>query len=72
MPRYLGGSRERGFVLMEDVGAAGDLADTLVSGSAKTAGEQLLAMADLLAELHGRAAGREAEYERLWRERASH
>lgn len=70
VPRFLGGHRKLGFVLMEDLGQGRDLADVLLGADYREADLQLLGMARTLAALHNATAGRRAEYERLWLERA--
>lgn len=64
-PRFYGGDREVGFVLMEDLGAGEDLAHRLLEGTAGEAEEGLLLLAEVLGRMHAATGGREAEYLRI-------
>ena len=66
-PRFLGGDRRLGFVIMEDLGDHPTLAHVLLGGDEQQAVGALHAYAGALAELHAMTANRAAEYEELRR-----
>jgi hypothetical protein len=73
-PRFYGGDRENGFVVMEDLGVGEDLANRLLHGTAESAEAGLLLLAGVLGRMHAVTLGREADYLRIrgalseWRE----
>jgi hypothetical protein len=64
-PRFYGGDRDAGFVLMEDLGTGESLADRLLHGTAQNAEEGLLLLAGVLGRMHAATSGREEEYLRV-------
>ena len=78
-PKFYGGHREAGFILMEDLGShtkpfsfAGEthqfpatLVQPLLQESAQAAHAGLLKLGKRLGQLHGATTGREAEYEQI-------
>lgn len=64
-PRFYGGDRAEGFVLLEDLGEGESLADLLLGGDAARAEQALLQFARTLGRMHAATVGREEEYRRL-------
>jgi hypothetical protein len=64
-PRFYGGDRANGFVVMDDLGSGEDLANRLLHGSAESAEEGLLLLASVLGRMHGATVGREDDYLRI-------
>jgi hypothetical protein len=62
VPEFLGGDRELGFLLMEDLGAHPGLADLLIGSDAEAAYGALGGYVDALAEIHLATFGRAPEY----------
>jgi hypothetical protein len=61
-PRFYGGDRAAGFVLLEDLGEGESLADLLQGADPVRAEQALLAFATTLGRMHAATIGREAEY----------
>jgi hypothetical protein len=61
-PRFYGGDRAYGIVVMEDLGTPHSLADVLLHGTAAAAERGLLLLASTLGRMHAATAGREAQY----------
>lgn len=66
-PRFLGGDRREGFVLLEDLGTGPSLADLLLGSDHDRAVAALQGYASALATIHLETLGRADEYERLRR-----
>ena len=64
-PRFYGGDRAKGFILLEDFGEGETLADLLQGDDPARAEEGLLALAATLGRMHATTVGRAAEYRRL-------
>ncbi len=64
-PRFVAGSREEGFILLEDLGEGDSLADLLLGTDAGRAKEGLLDLASALGRMHAATIGREEEYRRV-------
>jgi hypothetical protein len=65
-PRFYGGDREEGFVVLEDIGTGERLLNLLHGDDPARAETALLGYAVALGSLHGLTVGREADYDRLW------
>jgi hypothetical protein len=61
-PRFLGGDRDLGFILLEDLGAGESAADLLLGSDPGRAREALLGLAETLGRMHAVTAGRTGEY----------
>src|SRR5262245_21659128 len=68
-PTVYTGDAERGFFLMEDLGAGESLADRLTGDDAEAATAALLAYTRTLGELHAETRGTEAHWQELRRAR---
>jgi ankyrin repeat protein len=64
-PRFYGGDRAAGFVVMEDLGTPKGLDHYLLEGTAEEAARGLLLLATTLGRMHAATAGREADYRRI-------
>lgn len=64
-PRFYGGDRAEGFILLEDLGEGESLADLLLGTDLARAERALVAFAATLGRMHAATIGREAEYRRL-------
>lgn len=64
-PRFYGGDRAAGFVVMEDLGRPQNLADLLLEGNAAEAQRGLILIATTLGTMHAATVGREAQYRRI-------
>ena len=64
-PRFYGGERAAGFVVMEDLGTPKGLDHYLLEGTAEQAERGLLLLARTLGRMHAATAGREADYRRI-------
>ncbi|GAB5442586.1 MAG: hypothetical protein Fues2KO_29350 [Fuerstiella sp.] len=64
-PRFFGGDRDAGILLLEDLGAGRDLDDLLMCGSADEARRGLIQLAETLGRMHASTAGREQSYVEL-------
>ena len=65
-PRFYGGNREAGFILLEDLGAHASLVEPLMNGEEADAIQALLGYAARLGALHTDTIGQEAAFTRLW------
>jgi len=65
-PRFYGGDREAGFILLEDLGAHASLVEPLLHGKEADAVQALLGYAARLGALHADTIGQEAGFTRLW------
>jgi hypothetical protein len=65
-PRFYGGDREAGFILLEDLGAHASLVEPLLNGEEADAVQALLGYAACLGALHADTVGQEAGFRRLW------
>jgi hypothetical protein len=65
-PRFYGGDREAGFILLEDLGAHASLVDPLLHGEEADAVQALLGYAARLGALHRDTRGQEGAFTRLW------
>jgi hypothetical protein len=65
-PRFYGGNREAGFILLEDLGAHASLVEPLLHGAEADAIQALLGYAARLGALHTDTIGQEAAFTRLW------
>jgi len=66
-PRFYGGDRVAGVVVLEDHGPGPRLTEVLMNGGEQAAREALVAYAAALARVHAATSGREADYARLRR-----
>jgi hypothetical protein len=64
-PRFYGGHRELGFVILEDMGEHRSLVQPLLEGNAVNATAALMAYAERLGRMHADTIGREDDYHRL-------
>jgi hypothetical protein len=64
-PRFYGGDRATGFVLLEDLGEGESLADLLLGEDPTRAEEGLMAHATTLGRMHAATVGRQTEYQQL-------
>ena len=64
-PRFYGGDRAKGFIVLEDFGEGDSLAEALLGDDPVRAEQALLALAATLGRMHAATIGREAEYQRL-------
>jgi hypothetical protein len=64
-PRFYGGDRAKGFIILEDFGEGESLADLLLGEDPARAEQGLVALAATLGRMHAATIGREAEYRRL-------
>ncbi len=64
-PKFYGGDREAGFLVMEDLGAGQDLDHVLTCGSAEQARRTLARLAESLGRMHAMTAGRHDEYQQI-------
>jgi hypothetical protein len=64
-PRFYGGDRAEGFILLEDLGDEESLADLLLGADPVRAERALMAFAATLGRMHAATAGREAEHRLL-------
>jgi hypothetical protein len=65
-PRFYGGDREAGFILLEDLGAHESLVEPLLNEEEADAVQALLFYAARLGALHTDTIGQEAGFTRLW------
>ena len=65
-PRFYGGDREMGFILLEDLGAHASLVEPLLHGEEADAVQALLGYAARLGALHTDTIGQEAAFTQLW------
>jgi len=66
-PRCVGAAPDIGVIVLEDLGSGHDLADLLLGSDREAAEQGMQDFGRALGRLHARAAGREAEYDQLWR-----
>lgn len=64
-PRFYGGDRDAGFLLMEDVGGHPDLDHVLTCGNAPQARQALQRLAEALGTMHARTAGLSHQYQQI-------
>lgn len=64
-PRFLGGDRAAGLVVLEDFGAATGLHDLLLGTDTGAAEQGLMDFATLLGTMHARTTGRQADFDRM-------
>ncbi|HEY3283156.1 MAG TPA: phosphotransferase [Armatimonadota bacterium] len=64
-PRFLGGHRSLGFIILEDLGEGESLADVLLGDSSGRARDALMAFAAALGRMHSATVGREDDCRRL-------
>src|SRR5262245_59941582 len=64
-PRFYGGNRAAGFVVMEDLGTPRGLDHYLLEGNAAEAERGLLLLATTLGRMHAATIGREDDYRRI-------
>lgn len=67
-PRFYGGHRELGFVILEDMGEHRSLVQPLLEGNANEATAALISYAERLGRMHADTIGREDDYCRLIQE----
>jgi hypothetical protein len=65
-PRFYGGDREAGVIVLEDLGAHASLVDPLLHGEEADTVQALLGYAAGLGALHTDTIGQEAGFTRLW------
>ncbi len=65
-PRFYGGDREAGFILLEDLGTHASLVEPLLHGAEADAVQALLGYAARLGALHTDTIGQEVRFTRLW------
>jgi hypothetical protein len=64
-PRYLAGDRQRGLMVIEDLGAGESIDAFLLGADPATAEEALLELARTLGRMHARTVGRQEVYNRV-------
>ena len=64
-PRFYGGSRPHGFIVLEDLGEHRSLVEPLLEGDAPQATQALLSFAATLGKMHAAAYGKEAQFDAL-------
>jgi hypothetical protein len=64
-PRFYGGDRAKGFIILEDLGEGENLADVLLGDDPARAEQALLAFVATLGRMHAATIGCEAEYRSL-------
>ena len=65
-PRFYGGDRQAGFIVIEDMGQHNSLVQPLLEGNADSATRALIHFAQRLGRMHADAFGREDEYKAIW------
>ncbi len=64
-PRFYGGHREKGLIVIEDLGNGESLDRVLLGGDPVAAEEGLIELAEVLGQMHALTVGKRAEYHQL-------